>query len=74
MFIIVLGYTALKVVKDFGILGDVSYSIYSFFIQQLLMWIFKLKTINLSVYALLLSIVFEYLSWFLVEKRELRYK
>ncbi len=76
MFIIVLGYTPIKGIKDFGKLGDASYGIYiySFFIQQLLMWFFKLNTINLAVYSLILSIVFGYLSWFLVEKRALKFK
>ncbi|WP_152596391.1 hypothetical protein [Algibacter lectus] len=76
MFIIVLGYTPIKGIKDFGKIGDLSYGIYiySFFIQQLLMWFFKLNTINLAVYSLVISVVLAYLSWHLVEKRALRYK
>ncbi|WP_159017966.1 acyltransferase family protein [Algibacter sp. L3A6] len=76
MFIIILGYTPIKGIKDFGKIGDLSYGIYiySFFIQQLLMWFFKLNTINLAVYSLLISVVLAYLSWHLVEKSALRYK
>ncbi len=57
-------------------LGDLSYGlyIYSFIIQQTLMYFFKLNQVTLFSYSLPLSILFAYLSWHLVEKRALKFK
>lgn len=57
-------------------LGDLSYGlyIYSFVIQQTLMYFFKLDQITLFLYSLILSIFFAYLSWHFVEKRALKFK
>lgn len=57
-------------------LGDLSYGlyIYSFVIQQTLMYFFKLDQITLFLYSLVLSVSFAYLSWHFVEKRALRLK
>ncbi len=76
MFIIIIGYTPIRGIKDFGKLGDASYGIYiySFFIQQLLMWFFKFNTLHLIIYSLLISTLCGYVSWYLIEKKSLLYK
>jgi len=56
--------------------GDISYGIYiySFPIQQALMYFFKLDLISLMVSSLLLSLIMGYISWHLIEKKALEYK
>ncbi len=56
--------------------GDLSYGlyIYSFVVQQTLMYFFKLNQASLLVYSLMLSIIFSYLSWYLIEVRALKLK
>lgn len=75
--IILLGKKSTMYINKVGdILGDISYGIYiySFPIQQALMYFFKLDTVPLMVFSLLLSFVMGYLSWHLVEKKALGYK
>jgi len=57
-------------------IGDISYGIYiySFPVQQTLIYFFMLNQLNLLIYCLPISILFGLLSWHLVEKKALRYK
>jgi peptidoglycan/LPS O-acetylase OafA/YrhL len=48
--------------------------IYSFPLQQTLMYYFHLNTLNLVFWSVILSIIFGYFSWHIVEKRVLKYK
>jgi peptidoglycan/LPS O-acetylase OafA/YrhL len=75
-FILLLGFTTISGFRDFGRLGDASYGIYiySFPIQQTLMWFFKVNTSTLMIYSIPLSIAFGYLSWHYIEKRALELK
>lgn len=74
--ILLIGFIPLPFIRAFGKFGDMSYGIYiySFPIQQTLMYFFKLKTYELLIFSVMLSIVFGYLSWHLIEKRALKYK
>lgn len=74
--VILVGFIPLPFIRTFGRFGDMSYGIYiySFPIQQTLMYFFKLKTYELIIFSVLCSIVFGYLSWHLIEKRALKYK
>ena len=74
--VLTLGFRSLPFFSTFGKIGDMSYGIYiySFPIQQTLMFFFNLNTDQLIIYSLLASIVFGYLSWHLIEKKALRYK
>lgn len=75
--IILIGKRSTMYINKVGdVLGDISYGIYiySFPIQQALMYFFKLDTVPLMVFSLLLSFVMGYLSWHLVEKKALGYK
>ena len=74
--ILLIGFIPLPFIRAFGKFGDMSYGIYiySFPILQTLMYFFKLKTYELLIFSVMLSIVFGYLSWHLIEKRALKYK
>lgn len=76
VLILSLGFVAIKGIKNFGDLGDASYGvyIYSFPIQQTLVWFYKMNTYILMIYSVVLSIVFGFLSWHLIEKKMLDYK
>lgn len=76
LLVLLLGLTPVFGIKDFGKFGDASYGIYiySFPIQQTLMWFFKMNTYILMVSSILLSIGFGFLSWHLIEKKTLKYK
>lgn len=76
ILILSIGFTALPIISNFGRIGDMSYGIYiySFPIQQTLVYFFKLDTINLMIYSLVISILFGYLSWHFIEKRALKFK
>lgn len=76
MAIILLGFMPHSILNNFGKFGDASYGIYiySFPIQQTLMYFFKLDTLKLMLYSIIISILFGYLSWHLIEKRALKYK
>lgn len=74
--VLLLGFTDVTGIKDFGKLGDASYGIYiySFPIQQTLMCFFKINASVLMIYSIPLSIAFGYLSWHLIEKKVLKFK
>ena len=76
LFIILLGSQSFKPFNQLSKLGDFSYGIYiySFPIQQTLMYYFKFNTLYLMFWSVLLSFFFGYLSWNIVEKRALAYK
>lgn len=70
--ILAIGFFPLPVLSSFGKLGDSSYGIYiySFPIQQTVVYFFKINTYILMI----TSIGFGYLSWHLIEKKVLIYK
>jgi len=77
ILVILIGKRSTKYINKVGdVLGDISYGIYiySFPIQQTLMYFFKLDTIPLMICSLILSFLMGYLSWHLVEKKALGYK
>ena len=57
-------------------IGDLSYGIYiyGFPIQQTLVYYFNLNYFQLMAYSLILSLIFAYFSWHLVEKKALKLK
>lgn len=71
-----VGFMPLPFFSDFGRIGDMSYGIYiySFPIQQTLVYFFKLHTYDLMLYSVFISIGFGYLSWDLIEKKALSFK
>jgi peptidoglycan/LPS O-acetylase OafA/YrhL len=74
--ILAIGFFPLPVWSDFGKFGDSSYGIYiySFPIQQLLVY-FGIKTIDvLLFFSILISIGFGYASWHGIEKKALLLK
>ena len=74
--VLLIGFIPLPFICTFGKFGDMSYGIYiySFPIQQTLMYYYKMYTYSLLIYSVLLSIGFGYISWHLIEKRALKYK
>lgn len=76
IIILLIGFIPLSFISSFGKFGDMSYGIYiySFPIQQTLMYFFKMNTYSLMFTSVLLSIGFGYVSWHLIEKRALKYK
>lgn len=76
IIVLLIGYMPIKILSDFRKIGDMSYGIYiySFPIAQIMMYFFSLSTYELMVYSILVSIVFGFLSWHLIEKKVLRYK
>ena len=75
--VIIAGAGAVKGISSIGEkIGDVSYGtyIYSFPLQQLLMYYFQLTTIELVLISVPLSIFFGWISWHLIEKHALGQK
>ena len=74
--VLLLGFIPLPIISTFGKLGDMSYGIYiySFPLQQTLMYFFKMNTYTLMFTSVLLSITFGFFSWHWIEKRALKYK
>lgn len=77
LLVILLGKSSTRYLNKVGdTIGDTSYGIYiySFPIQQTLMYFFKLDTAMLFIISLPLSILLGYVSWHLIEKKALEYK
>lgn len=57
-------------------MGDISYGvyIYGFFVQQILMFYFKLSPILLFCFSIMITYVLAYFSWHFIEKKALKYK
>lgn len=76
LIVLLVGLYPLKPFNQIHVLGDFSYGIYiySFPIQQTLMYYFKFDTYSLMFWSVLLSFIFGYLSWNIIEKRTLVFK
>ncbi|MEJ5049036.1 acyltransferase [Chryseobacterium culicis] len=77
LLVILLGKSSTRYLNKVGdTIGDTSYGIYiySFPIQQTLVYFFKLDTAMLFIFSLPLSILLGYASWHLIEKKALGYK
>lgn len=76
LIVLAIGLKPIKFISSFGEKGDPSYGIYiySFPIQQTLMYFFGLTTFYLIIWSVLISVLFGYFSWYLVEKKALSYK
>lgn len=77
IIIILFGLKSTPVLNEVGNkIGDVSYGmyIYAFPIQQTLEYFFKLNYLELMFVSFIISFVFGYISWHLIEKRFLRLK
>lgn len=76
LFVVLFGLVALYPISKINVIGDLSYGIYiySFPIQQTLMYYFKLNTNTLILFSVLIAMIFGYLSWHLIEKRMLVFK
>lgn len=75
----VLGFGLLKTkyLKDIGHkIGDLSYGVYvyGFVVQQSLLHFFDLSAYPLMIYSILITMVFAFFSWHIVEKRALKLK
>lgn len=77
LLVILIGERSTRYINKVGeVIGDTSYGIYiySFPIQQALVYFFKFDTVMLFIFSLPLSILLGYISWHLIEKRALSYK
>lgn len=76
LFILLFGLMSFYPINNLHKIGDYSYGIYiySFPIQQTLMYYFKFSTGKLICYSVLISLLFGVLSWFFVEKKLLAFK
>ncbi len=77
ILIIVLGLYPIPYLYKIGHkIGDLSYGIYiyGFPVQQTLMYYYKLTTIELMIYSMIISYIFAYFSWHVVEKKALKLK
>jgi peptidoglycan/LPS O-acetylase OafA/YrhL len=76
ILILLLALNPINKICKFGKIGDLSYGIYiySFPIQQILMYFFKFNGKQLLFMSLVLSIFFGFFSWHLIEKKAMSYK
>jgi peptidoglycan/LPS O-acetylase OafA/YrhL len=76
ILILVVALNRINKICKFGKIGDLSYGIYiySFPIQQILMYFFKFNGKQLLFMSLVLSIFFGFFSWHLIEKKAMSYK
>lgn len=76
IIILLIGFKPLPFFSTFGKMGDMSYGIYiySFPVQQTLMYFYNLNLYQLMLWSLTISILLGYLSWHLIEKKALKYK
>ncbi|HFK5507381.1 acyltransferase family protein [Elizabethkingia anophelis] len=74
---IFFGLNPIPIISSIGSkIGDLSYGIYiyGFPVQQTLMYYFSLNYFELMVYSMVISYIFAYFSWHLIEKRALKLK
>lgn len=71
-----LGFIPLRFFSTFGKYGDLSYGIYiySFPVQQVLVYLYIPKVYSLMALSLLISIILGFLSWHCIEKKVLLLK
>ena len=71
-----VGYLPIQILQRFSAYGDASYGIYiySFPIQQLLVYYFSPSLTYLILYSISISVGFGYVSWHFVEEKALNYK
>ena len=76
LLILLFGLIPINPLSKINKIGDLSYGvyIYSFPIQQYLMYLLHLNTESLMISSVLISIFFGYLSWHLIEKKSLSFK
>lgn len=76
LLILSLGFYPVQFLQRFSNYGDASYGIYiySFPIQQLLVYYLSPDLVTLIILSVFLAVSFGYISWHLVEKRALRLK
>ncbi|MGN7863825.1 acyltransferase family protein [Chryseobacterium sp. 22458] len=77
VLVILIGSKSTLYINKLGdVIGDISYGIYiySFPIQQALMYFFKLDSIPLMIFSTILSFIMGYISWHLIEKKALKHK
>ncbi|MDQ0784205.1 acyltransferase [Chryseobacterium sp. W4I1] len=77
LLILLIGVNKNRYISSIGSkIGDISYGvyIYAFIIQQTLMHYFGLGTLRLMLISTIITYIFAYGSWHLVEKRMLTYK
>lgn len=76
IIILTIGFIPIPFFSSFDKFGDMSYGIYiySFPVQQTLVYLFHLKVYMLILVSLFVSIALGYLSWHLIEKRALKLK
>lgn len=76
IFILLSGFVPVNFIKDSDKFGDPSYGIYiySFPVQQCLVYFFNLHTFTLIIGSVCISVALGYLSWHLIEKKALQYK
>ena len=77
LLVILIGKNSTRYINKVGaVIGDISYGIYiySFPIQQTLMYFYKLNTLPLMILSIVISFILGYLSWHLVEKKSLTFK
>lgn len=77
LVVILLGLYPIRFLSDIGKkTGDISYGIYlyGFPVQQTLVHYFKMNHVELMIYGFIISGMFAYASWHLVEKKALKLK
>lgn len=76
VLVLAIGFTPIPIFSTFGKLGDMSYGIYiySFPVQQFLVYFFGLDVYSLMIYSSIISIILGYVSWHLIEKHALKLK
>jgi peptidoglycan/LPS O-acetylase OafA/YrhL len=77
VIIICFGLRSTLILNAIGeTIGDLSYGIYiyAFPVQQTLVYYFNLDCLQLFFYSLIISSVFAYLSWHLIESKALQFK
>ena len=75
--VLIIGFSYNKTLWNFTEkIGDLSYGIYiyGFLVQQTLMNYFELNPLELMIYALIISSIFAYMSWHLIEEKAMKYK